>query len=154
MSYFKIVPSDDNDRIEIECGRNGRIFLIRTDMGMVVDVYANGNDDGVVATMSVWDEDMNNERDFTDDLSEEEQHPDEPEPTDEEIEKFKKDWGQTHEEITANLELDLNGSDELLMDDYFWIDNDQIWCNKHASGFTLRESYIADFLLEIASRLD
>jgi hypothetical protein len=75
MSYFKIVPSDDKDRIEIECGRNGRIFLIRTDMGMVVDVYANGNDDGVVATMSVWDEDMNNERDFTDDLSEEEQHP-------------------------------------------------------------------------------
>ena len=73
MSYFKIIPGIDPDRIEVDCGRNGHLFLIRTDEGVIVDVYANGNDDGVVATMCVWDEDMNNERDWTDDLSEEEQ---------------------------------------------------------------------------------
>jgi hypothetical protein len=73
--YFKIVPTDDKDRIEIECGRNGHVFLTRTDVGMVVDVYANGNDE-IVNTMPIWDEDLNNERDFTDDLSEEEQQPD------------------------------------------------------------------------------
>jgi len=74
MSYFKIVPSNDEDRIEVDCGRNGHLFLIHTNEGVIVDIYANGNDDGVVATMCVWDEDMNNEVDFTDDLSEEEQH--------------------------------------------------------------------------------
>ena len=74
MSYFKIIPGIDPDRIEVECGRNGHLFLTHTDEGVVVDVYANGNDDGVVATMCVWDEDMNNEVDYTDDLSEEEQH--------------------------------------------------------------------------------
>ena len=72
MSYFKIVPSDDPNRIEIECGKNGHVFLIRTDQGMIVDVYANGNDD-LVDTMAIWDEDLNNEVDFTDDLSEDEQ---------------------------------------------------------------------------------
>jgi hypothetical protein len=71
--YFKILPRTSTDRIEIECGKNGRLFLINTPEGVVVDVYANGNNDGVVATMCVWDEDMNNEVDFTDDLSEDEQ---------------------------------------------------------------------------------
>ena len=71
INYFKIVPSDDPDRIEIECGKNGHVFLTRTDVGMVVDVYANGNDE-IVDTMAIWDEDLNNIRDFTDDLSEEE----------------------------------------------------------------------------------
>ena len=72
MSYFKIIPGIDPDRIEIECGRNGRVFLIHTDQGLVVDVYANG-DDELVDTMAIWDEDLNNEVDFTDDLSEDEQ---------------------------------------------------------------------------------
>jgi hypothetical protein len=76
------------------------------------------------------------------------------EPTDEEIEKFKEDWGQSHSEICANLDIPEDGLDEYLMDDYFWIPNDMIWCNKHASFFTPREQVIADFLIEVLSRLD
>jgi len=75
------------------------------------------------------------------------------EPTDEEIEKFKEDWGQTDEEIKANLDLP-DDSDELLMDEYFWIPNDEIWCNKDASFFTPREQEIADYLIGVLSRLD
>jgi hypothetical protein len=74
MNYFKIIPGIDPDRIEVECGRNGRVFLIHTDEGLIVDVYANG-DDELVDTMCIWDEDMNNEVDYTDDLSEDEQQP-------------------------------------------------------------------------------
>jgi hypothetical protein len=151
MNYFKIIPGIDPERIEVECGRNGRVFLIHTDQGLVVDVYANGSDE-LVDTMAIWDEDLNNQVDFTDDLSEEEQHKDEP--TDEEIEKFKNDWGQTDSEIKSNLELDDDVDDSLLMDDYFWIDNDQIWCNKHASLFTEREQEIANFLIEVLSHID
>ena len=144
--YFKIAPSNDKDRIEIECGKNGRVFLIRTDMGMVVDVYANGNDDGVVATMSVWDEDMNNERDFTDDLSEDEQPDVCKPPTAEEINEFKAYWGQTHEEICANLEYDEIDSDDLLMMDYFWLQSRKEWYPKMSSVYTEKDQIIADGL--------
>ena len=72
MSYFKIIPGIDPDRIEIECGKNGRLFVIHTEEGVIVDIYANG-DDEIIDTMTIWDEDLGNERDFTDDLSEDEQ---------------------------------------------------------------------------------
>jgi hypothetical protein len=132
---FKIIKQDDKQRMQISFEGLANIYLIKTDEGFVIDVYNNKDEE--VHTACVWNMDLP--------LGE---------PTDEEIDKFKKDWGQTHEEITANLELELNGSDELLMDDYFWIDNDQIWCNKHASMFTEREQEIADFLIEVLSRVD
>jgi hypothetical protein len=72
MEYLKIVPGIDPDRIEIECGRNGKVYVTHTDEGVIIDVYANGSDE-LVDTMTIWDEDMNNERDFTDDLPEDEQ---------------------------------------------------------------------------------
>jgi len=76
-------------------------------------------------------------------------------PTDAEIEKFKEYWGQTDDEIRVNLGLkEENIDDELLMDDYFWIPNDMIWCNKHASTFTARDQEIADFLIKSLSRID
>ena len=143
MSYFKIIPGIDPDRIEIECGKNGHVFLIRTDQGMIVDVYANGNDD-LVDTMAIWDEDLNNERDWTDDLSEDEQHRNIP--TTDEIIAFKGSWGQTHSEICSNLGYDEDTSGELLMEDYFWLVEDDRWYNKSSSLFTEREQEIADYL--------
>jgi hypothetical protein len=66
----------------------------------------------------------------------------------EEIETFKEDWGQSHEEICSCLEYDEKGSDEQIMaDGYFWMATSNIWCNKSASMFTEREQEIADFLI-------
>ena len=145
MNYFKIIPSIDPDRIEVECGRNGRVYLIHTDEGLIVDVYANG-DDELVDTMCIWDEDMNNEVDFTDDLSEDEQPSNTP--TAEEIKEFKKSWGQTHTEICSNLGYSTrhSESDELLVGDYFWIEKDKRWYNKSSSLFSERDHEIAEFL--------
>lgn len=132
---FKILKQDDKQRmvISFEGGRS-QIYLTKTDQGFVVDVYKGGSGDQIMDTITIWDDDLD--------------------PSDEEIEAFKKNWGQSHSEICANLDVPEDGSDEHLMDDYFWIDNDQIWCNKHASMFTPREQKIADFLIEVLSRVD
>jgi len=63
-----------------------------------------------------------------------------------EIDKWKEDWGQTHEEICSNLGYDEEDSDDLLMDDYFWDQEDEKWYNKHSSTMTEEEEKIADFL--------
>jgi len=65
--------------------------------------------------------------------------------TDDEIEEFKENWGQTHKEICTNLGYNKD-CDEILIDDYFWIEADQKWYNKSASMFTEREQAIADYL--------
>ena len=72
--------------------------------------------------------------------------------TNEEILDFKKTWGQSHSEITANLGYSKSHSksDELLVDDYFWIEKDKKWYNKCASMFTEREQEIADYLCNLA----
>ena len=64
-----------------------------------------------------------------------------------EISDFKENWGQSHVEICSNLEYDEDDSDDLLVDDYFWIESDKIWINRHASFFTEREQEIANLLI-------
>lgn len=66
--------------------------------------------------------------------------------TEDEIKQFKKDWGQEHSEICSCLGYDEEGSEDLLMDDYFWYEESQLWLNKHASGFSERDKKIADHL--------
>lgn len=66
--------------------------------------------------------------------------------TEEEISSFKENWGQSHEEICSCLGYDEDSSDDLLMIDYFWIENDKLWINKSASGFEGKDQEIADFL--------
>lgn len=68
------------------------------------------------------------------------------ESTEKKIEKWKEDWGQTHEEICSNLGYDEQGSDDLLMGDYFWNQEDEKWYNKHSSTMTDEEEEITDFL--------
>lgn len=63
-----------------------------------------------------------------------------------ELNDFFDDWGQTHDEICSCLGYDEEGSDDLLTDDYFWVQKRYLWCNKEASGFTERDKEIADYL--------
>jgi hypothetical protein len=73
--------------------------------------------------------------------------------SDVEIEEWKEKWGQSHSEITANLEYPRSHaqSDELLMEDYFWIEKNKRWYNRCASTFTDREQAIADYLYALST---
>ena len=66
--------------------------------------------------------------------------------TPDELEQFFKDWGQTHSDICFELGYDEEGSDELLMDDYFWHEGKELWCNKSASGFGGKDELISNYL--------
>jgi hypothetical protein len=62
------------------------------------------------------------------------------------VEKFVEDWGQTTEEICANLGYDVEDSDDLLMVDYFWDALGEVWLPKQSSLFSKQEQKIADNL--------
>jgi len=66
--------------------------------------------------------------------------------TNEEVEKFILDWGQSHASICDHLDYEYDGSDDLLMDDYFWLPTQEVWCNKSASGFEGKDQIISDYL--------
>ena len=58
--YFNIVKQGWNkdlkrEEIQIHCGENANLFLIKTDEGFIVDVYNNDNN---VDTMTVWEDDL------------------------------------------------------------------------------------------------
>jgi len=142
-SYFEVMHQDFNEdagreEIQIHAGENGNVFLYQDGdkLGFIIDVYGQND---LADSMTVWEEDLNPEED------------NENLPvtfTDEEILQWKKDWGQTHSGITAELGYPRshNESDGLLMDDYFWVEKDKRWYNRCASGFTPREQAIADYL--------
>lgn len=86
-----------------------------------------------------------------DDLIEKVLNPNMPDPrqfliTPEELEKFFEDWGQTESEICTNLEIDEDGCEDLLRDDYFWYEPKQLWCNKSASMFEGKDELISEYL--------
>ena len=62
------------------------------------------------------------------------------------VEKFIAEWGQTTEEICANLGYDLEDSDDLLMVDYFYDNLEEVWLPKTSSLYTKKEQKIADEL--------
>jgi len=68
------------------------------------------------------------------------------EPTPEELDQFYKNWGQSHEEICSCLGYDEDTSDDLLMDEYFWLEDEELWCNKGASGMSDRDYEIVNHL--------
>lgn len=76
-NYFEVEETEEETphRIHINCGENARVVLIETDNGFIVDVYRN-TDDELLDTMCIWNNDIFPSRDWTDDLSEEEQHTD------------------------------------------------------------------------------
>jgi hypothetical protein len=136
-NYFEVEETEEETphRIHIKCGENARAVLIETDMGFIVDVYRNTDDENI-ATMSVWN----------DDLSEDEQPDVCKTPTAEEIREYYKNWGQKHGEICANLDYDPKTSDDLLMEDYFWLQSQKEWYPKISSVYSDREQEIADHL--------
>ena len=67
--------------------------------------------------------------------------------TQEEVETFLSNWGQTHSNICTELGYDEEGSDDLLIDDYFWLPIQEVWVNKSSSLFEGKDQLIADFLL-------
>jgi len=137
--YFQIqhagwCEASQREEIQVHCGEHGNLFLFQDDgkLGFIVDVYGENDH---VGTMQVWEEDLCPDED------------DAPENfSDLEIEEFKKNWGQTHNEVCAELGYSRKGSDELLMEDYFWSHADEKWYNKEASMFTEREQAIANYL--------
>lgn len=128
----------DREEIQIHCGENGNLMIAKTPEGFVIDIY---NQDELVDTMCVWEDDLTPLPDEDDEL-------DNADITNEDIAQFKKDWGQTHSGITAELGYPRSHeeSDGLLMEDFFWIEKDKRWYNKCASGFTEKEQRIADYL--------
>jgi hypothetical protein len=68
---FKVIQND-KERMEIsyEDGK-ASIFLIKTEEGFIVDVFNKDNEN--LLTGCVWNDDLEPVKDWTDDLSEEEQ---------------------------------------------------------------------------------
>ena len=128
------------EEIQIHGGENANIFLIKTDEGFVVDVYGQNN---LIDTMAI----------FEDVLTEDAGELDNRDITEDDIKKFKEDWGQTHSGVTAELGYSRkhDESDGLLMEDFFWIEKDKRWYNKHASMFTEKEQRIADYLYALST---
>lgn len=139
--YFKIVQAGYNEGLEreevqIHCGENGNMMISKTPEGFVVDVYKQ---DDHVETLTVWEDDLS---------------PLEVEITvkthGKQIEEFLKTQGQSHSAITAELGLGRshNDSDEILMEDYFYLEKRKQWYSKDSSMYGNTEQAIADFLQE------
>lgn len=69
--------------------------------------------------------------------------------TNEEIQEYIKEWGQSHSEICSNLGYSKKGSDELLIVDYFWIESMKQWYPKCNSLYFEREQEIANYLINL-----
>lgn len=75
------------------------------------------------------------------------QEPTDPENfSDLEVQEFKDEWGQSHPEICACLGWPEQGSDDLLMTNYFWKHAEERWYPKSSSMYSEREQAIADYL--------
>lgn len=133
-NYFNIIHQGynkelDREEIQVHAGENGNIFLIKTKTGFIVDVY---NQEDNVNTMSILENDLTGDDDV--DIS------------DDEINQFKEVWGQKHNNICDELGYSRKESDDLLMFDYFWIQNDKQWFPILSSMYTKREQQIADHI--------
>jgi hypothetical protein len=139
--YFEIVQKGyeaglEREEVEINLGENGKLMLYKTPEGSIVDVY---NQDEEVNTMTIWEDDLS---------------PLEVEITvkthGEKIQEFLNTQGQKHSAITAELGLHPahNMSDEILMDDYFFLEKKKQWYPKNSSMYGNTEQAIANFLRE------
>jgi len=132
----------EREEVQVHCGENGNLFLIKTDEGFIIDMYDVGGNN--IHTATIWEDDINP---LVDD---EEESGDPRNFSDVEIAEFKENWGQSHGEITSELGFPRSHAeaDELILDtgNYFWIEADKKWYNRCASLFTEREQAIADYL--------
>ena len=136
--YFQIVQkgyeaSLQREELEVNCGENGKLMIAKTPEGFVVDVY---NQDDEVNTMTVWEDDLTPNSDEED------------EPTEAEVKAYLKEWGQKQGEITSNLGYPKSHSesDELLMEDYFFLEGRKEWYPKLSRMYSEKEQLIADYV--------
>lgn len=142
-SYFEIMHQDfcedaGREEIQIHAGEHGNVFLFQDGdkLGFIIDVYGQND---ILDTMTVWEEDL---KDWDEDE----------EPIDPNnwslVEKidFIDKWGQYTDEVCAELGYDEEGSDDLLMVDFFYHEESRKWIPKCNSQYTPREQSIADYL--------
>ena len=66
------------------------------------------------------------------------------------MEEFVNNWGQSHNNISFNLELDPADCDDILMLDYFYNDSYKVWIPKNSSLYSNEERRIVN---ELRNRL-
>ena len=140
--YFEIVQTGyneclDREEVQIHCGENGNMMIAKTPKGFVVDVYKQ---DDHVETMTVWKDDLS-PLEITID----------PNVHGTKIKEFLETQGQSQMEITANLGLHPahNMSDEILMEDYFYLEGKKKWYPKSGNSmYTDFQEAIALYLQE------
>lgn len=137
--YFEITSQGYNkdlerEEIQIHAGENGNVFLFKTPEGFVIDIY---NQMENIDSLTVWEDDLS-PLEITIDP---ERHADR-------IAEFLIKNGQKHSEITANLGLRPShaDSDELLMEDYFFLEGRKEWYPKISRMYSKREQAIADYV--------
>ena len=133
--YFQIVQTGyetnlNREEVEINCGQNGKIMIHQDEdkLGFIIDVYGQNNEAG---TMTIWEEDLIDD-----------------EPTAAEVKAYIKEWGQKQGEITSNLGYPKSHSesDDLLMEDYFFLEGKKQWYPKISRMYSEREQLTADYV--------
>lgn len=66
--------------------------------------------------------------------------------SDAEIEEFKQNWGQSESEVCSALSLDEEEAGAFLVNDYFYLEDEQKWYEKFSSIYSEKEQEIADYL--------
>jgi hypothetical protein len=140
--YFHVINAGWNgdtqrQEVEINAGDNGKIMIVKTDEGFVIDVYGQND---LVDTMAVWEDDMNP----VDDDEDEKFDPNNFSLV--EVEDFIDEWGQYTDEVCAELGYDTDTCDDLLEVDFFYHERSRKWIPKCNSLYTPRQQSIADYL--------
>ena len=140
--YFQIVSKGyeaglEREEVEINLGENGKLMLYKTPEGSVVDVY---NQDEEVNTMTIWEDDLTPMPD--------EEFTATGQFIEEDIKAYLKEWGQKQGEITSNLGYPKSHSksDDLLMEDYFFLEGKKQWYPKISRMYSEEEQKIADYV--------
>jgi hypothetical protein len=137
-NYFEVKSSGFNkelqrEEIQINCGENGMLMIVKTDEGFVVDAFDIDGEN--IDSMAVWEDSINA-------IDEDD------EPTEAEVKAYLKEWGQKQGEITSNLGYPRSHakSDDLLMEDYFFLEGRKEWYPKISRMYSEREQQIADYV--------
>ena len=137
--YFEITSSGYNkdlerEEIQVHCGENGNLFLFKTPEGFVVDIY---NQMENIDSLTVWEDDLSPLEITIDPVL----HVDR-------IAEFLIKNGQKHSAITAELGLRPShaDSDEILMEDFFYLEGHKKWYPKNSSMYGNFEQAIAEYL--------
>ena len=174
-NYFDIVNQGWNtglerEEIQVHCGENGNLMIIKTEEGYIVDAIDVGGNN--INTMCVWEDDINplddyekdddgnckycGQKCFEGEMCDEQQaggfNEESGDPNNfslAEQEDFLDEWGQLTDEVCDALDYDEKTSDDLLMLDFFFYEPKKYWIPKASSFYTPREQSIADYLKTI-----